>query len=115
MLREVSADIIWVLHIVFTLSILIVPFTNNDYLLNLYKLFVPFLFFQWSMTNSKCFLSTIEARLRGTKEDETFIARLIHPVYNINNEKMKALIHMFTLFLYLLVLYRTKCVKIYYP
>lgn len=112
MFSEVGADIIWVLHMTFVAAMIVVPFTKNQELLNAYKLLVPFLFFQWSMRNSKCFMSVVEARLRGKEPNETFIGKLIHPVYDLSDKGRDVIIRMTTLFLYLYVLFKTGCVKI---
>ena len=85
-MRELCANIIRFLHIVLILFVLLVPFTNNVFLIIINLVIIPFLFIHWITNNDVCFLTDIEKKLRNTtKSSQTFIGSLVGPVFKLKN------------------------------
>lgn len=86
--KEVLASIICIIHIIVFLLIFIIPFTNSNYLLFCYAVFVPFIEFHWLMNNDTCCLTELEKLLRGVKDNECFTNQILSPIYKFpNNNK----------------------------
>ena len=45
----------------------------------------------WALNNDTCVLTLIESKLRGKKDNETFMGRLVKPIYNISSNEIKYL------------------------
>jgi hypothetical protein len=76
-------NIIFLLHALFLLAILIVPFTNNERNLKFYSIIIPFLFYHWSVNDDTCALTQAEMYVTGKHKDETFMGRLVGPIYKM--------------------------------
>lgn len=79
------ATLIKYIHIGFILFVLLVPFIGNEFLLNYHFITIPFLLMHWLTNNDTCALSLMESKLRGMDETQTFMGRLVKPVYNIQS------------------------------
>ena len=64
MFKQILLNIITVLHMLFVLFVIVVPFTSSNYLLFLHALFIPFLLFHWVLNDNTCALTIIERKLR---------------------------------------------------
>ena len=76
-------NIIFALHTIFILMILIVPFTNNRRNLEFYSMVIPFIFYHWSVNDDTCALTQAEVAMTGKSKDETFMGRLVGPIYKM--------------------------------
>lgn len=94
------------MRLVLVTAIVIVPFTNNNDLLNAYKLLIPFLFFYWSKSDTACVKDYLERRIMGHDIEKTRFAEIVKPYYNNLD-----IIHVGTLVLYIFVLFETKAVR----
>ena len=74
-------NIIFALHVIFLLMILIVPFTNNRRNLEFYSMVIPFIFYHWSVNDDTCALTQAEIAMTGKSKDETFMGRLVGPIF----------------------------------
>ena len=100
--------LISVLHVLVILFVLLVPFSDNDALMFLHILVVPFIIIHWLTNNNKCCLSTAEKHIRkiahGTKSNtkDTFIYQFIAPIYDFNKnyESYSAFIYIVTVLLW---------------
>lgn len=82
------ANIIFLLHCLFILFMLLIPFTNSPALLILHITACISLLIHWQTNSDMCCLTSLEAQLRGLDCQDTFIHRLVSPIYNINiNDK----------------------------
>jgi len=108
-----SPIILWLitlLHILFILFVVIVPFTNSNYLLLLHTVTVPFMIFHWIINDNTCALTLAEHYVRQkiygvkSKKEETFMARLIEPIYDFkkNHKKFSDGIYVITIILWLI-------------
>lgn len=108
-----SRIILWLitlLHILFILFVVIIPFTNSNYLLLLHAVTVPFMMFHWIINDNTCALTLAEhyvrKKLYGTKskKEETFMAGLIEPIYDFkeNHKNFSDIIYVITIILWLI-------------
>jgi hypothetical protein len=68
---------------------------------------VPFLMLHWALANDTCALTWLEAWLRGTPCDTTFLGRLFGPVYLVSSRHVWAA----TAVLWGITLYRLRALK----
>lgn len=114
MFKQILLNIITILHMLFVLFVIIVPFTSSNYLLMLHALFIPFLLFHWILNDNTCALTIIERKLRqqisGSDkiDDECITCKLIEPVYDFrkNHETFTAIIYTITITLWLITVYK---------
>ena len=89
MASELMANIVFVLHILFVLWALIVPFTNNEPMLVLHMITMPFLWLHWWIHDDTCALTLAERYLRGVECKESFFHNLVSPVYKIEDQDVR--------------------------
>lgn len=86
--------LIYAIHTLFILWIIFTPFLNIDnnptYLkmVDIHSIIIPFLFFHW-YTNDTCLLTEIEKKITGKHDNETFIGKILKPIYNISKFEIK--------------------------
>lgn len=106
-MSNIVANIIWVLHLIFIILVVIVPFSNSPYLLMMHSIFIPFMILHWVTNNDTCVLTTIEKVARDIKkkedENDCLTCKLINPVFNFkkDNEKSSKFIYIITITLWL--------------
>jgi hypothetical protein len=95
---NIAANIIAILHLFVILFVTTVPFaTDNPFILMYYCFIVFFIMLHWHYNNDTCVLTLMEAKLRGKKDNDTFMGRLIKPIYNISSKEIQYI----TLFLFI--------------
>jgi len=78
-------NIIFLIHLIFLIGILVIPFTNNQRNLEFYSILIPFLFYHWSVNDDTCAMTQAEMYFTGKKKDETFIGRVVGPIYKMDD------------------------------
>ena len=87
---NILANIIAGLHLLFIIFVTTTPFISDNPLILLYYCFIMFfVMFHWYLNNDTCVLTLIEAKLRGTKDNDTFMGRLIKPIYNVSSKEIQ--------------------------
>lgn len=99
-------NIIFFLHSLFIIAMLIVPFTGNREHLEFYSLLVPFLFFHWSVNDDTCALTQLEMAVTGQEKEETFMGRLVGPIYKMDDNDLNKLTKSTFFMLWALTQYR---------
>lgn len=89
MQSEVLANVCWLLHILFVLWVVAVPFTNNEPMLVLHLIVMPFLWFHWLLSDDTCALTLMERHLRGVPAEESFFHNLVSPIYKITDSNVR--------------------------
>lgn len=85
------------IHLVFVLFMILIPFTHAHEYLLLHSILVPFLFFHWITNNDTCALTELEKLLSNkTNSEDTFIGSIISPIYKIESSKMHCNLKKFT-------------------
>src|SRR5210317_2239462 len=64
-------NIIFFIHLVFFITMLVVPFMKNKKNLEFYSLLVPFIFYHWSVNDDTCALTKMEIMVPIYKMDDT--------------------------------------------
>jgi hypothetical protein len=101
---EILANIIAFLHLLFVIFVVVTPFVTNDTLILLFYCFIVFsVMFHWITNNHGCVLTLIESKLRNKQPTQTFMGRLISPVYKISRLEVRLI----TLALFLYAFYKS--------
>jgi len=115
MIDEVYLNIIIVMHFIFVLFVVLVPFIGNNYFLILHSVVIPFMMAHWYMNDNNCALTLMEKKLRkvinnGQEPDpaDCFTYNLIAPVYDFkkNYAEFSILIYGITIGLWFYSMYR---------
>ena len=102
---ELAANIIAFLHLILVILVVSTPFLTNDtYILLFYCFMVFSIMFHWITNNDACMLTLIEAKLRNKKPTQTFMGRLISPVYRISSVEVR----LATIALFLFAFYKSR-------
>jgi hypothetical protein len=79
--------VVRVLHFVLVLYIILVPFFGPKSFLELHAIIIPFIMIHWALNDSTCFLTELEKKFTNkTSDGETFIGRLVSPVYTFKTK-----------------------------
>jgi hypothetical protein len=97
------------IHILFILFIVIIPFTNSNYFLLLHIVITPFLMLHWVVNDNTCALTLLEKYVRSCidgvpcTDNISFMANLINPIYDFkqNHEEFSNAIYLITITLWL--------------
>jgi hypothetical protein len=90
MRNALLANVCWVLHVLFVLWVIVTPFTNNEPMLVLHLIVMPFLWFHWLLNDDTCALTLAERTLRGVPSEESFFHNLVSPVYKIRDSDLRS-------------------------
>lgn len=85
------ANVIKVLHILFVLWCIVIPFTNNEPMLVLHLIVLPMLWLHWITNQDTCALTLIERHLRGVESKDSFFHNVVSPIYVISDNNMRTL------------------------
>ena len=91
---------VFVIHIIFLLGIVLIPLiSNNIHLLIIHMMTCILVLLHWSLNNDVCALTYLEQLCMGISKDESFIHRIVSPIYNYNtNHEQKVLTFSLILF-----------------
>jgi hypothetical protein len=99
-------NIIFLIHLIFLLWILVVPFTNNKRNLEFYSMAIPFIFYHWSVNDDTCALTQAEMYMTGKDKDKTFMGRVVGPIYKMEENDVNRLTKSLFFALWTFVQYR---------
>lgn len=83
--NTIAAIIVKTVHLALVLFMVIVPFTNSEFFLTIHAIGLPGLLIHWITNNNVCSLTLLEAKLTGSALNQTFIGKIVHPFFEINN------------------------------
>lgn len=87
-LQTLLANIIFTIHAAVIVWSIATPFiTNETGMLVIHIAFVLGVMFHWMMNSNLCALSVIEAYMRNVHYTESFMHRLIGPIYDIHESE----------------------------
>ena len=102
---NIPANIIAFIHLLVIIFVISLPFATDDPFLLLYYCFIVFfIMIHWHYNNDTCILTVIETQLRGKKDKDTYMGKLIKPIYNVSSIE----IHYLTLFLFIFAFLKTR-------
>ena len=99
-------NIIFWIHLMFLIAILVVPFTNDRRNLEFYSILIPFLFYHWSVNDDTCALTQMEMAITGQHKEETFMHRVVSPIYKMEDNEVNNLTKTVFFLLWAFVQYR---------
>ena len=99
-------NIIFLIHLIFLFGILIVPFMNNQKNLEFYSMLIPFIFYHWSVNDDTCALTQAEMLVTGKHKEETFMGRLVGPIYKMEDNEVNKMTKTLFFALWAFVQYR---------
>jgi hypothetical protein len=99
-------NIIFALHALLLLFLIIIPFVNDERLLQMYSILIPFIFYHWSVNDDTCAMTQLETYMTGKNKDDTFFHRLVSPVYKMDNTAANNLLKSSLFFLWMFTQYR---------
>jgi hypothetical protein len=79
------------IHLIFLIGIIIVPFTNDRRNLEFYSMIIPFIFYHWSVNDDTCALTQAEMYITGVEKEKTFMGRVVGPVYKMDDTEVNKL------------------------
>lgn len=85
---QIGALIIQVIHFLFILFVLFGILSNDPLILLFYLCTLVSLQLHWFMNNDICCLTITERILTGRSNDESFMHRLVSPVYKIPDKQL---------------------------
>ena len=94
------AALIGALHLAFIAFMFVAPFTSNPRWLVLHFLTGPLLFLHWYLMDDTCALTLLECHVRGVPADQSFMGRLVGPVYNAADSDVSSAVWVITLALW---------------
>lgn len=105
-----AAWFIRIIHYLVVAFFVIAPFTNDQRLLSIHFIGVPFLMLHWITNQSTCALTEMEKFLTGkTDDDDTFIGKIVGPVYKFQSpESADTFVWGVLVLLWLFTLYKLK-------
>lgn len=83
--------LITIIHILFILFLILAPFSQNNLILFLHFITIPFLLLHWILNDDTCAISLIETHIRKQIYNNTndindcFSCKLFSPIYKITN------------------------------
>lgn len=104
MANILAANIVRILHILFVLWMILIPFSNNEPMLVLHLIVSPFLWLHWLTSQDACSLTLLECYLRGVPSDQSFFHSVVSPVYKIQDETIRGIAWVASIGLWLVTL-----------
>lgn len=88
----ISLAIIRLIHLCVIFFIIAGPFfIHEKMLLQFYILCNSFIMLHWIISNDLCALTLIEQAITGRSSSETFIGKIVKPVYNIQRKDVQVI------------------------
>ena len=86
---ETIANFIFTLHLLLIAFILTAPFADNEGILMMHAITIPFILLHWAANDNTCCLTVTEAYFRdGVPRSELFFQKLIGPVYEPRHDSL---------------------------
>lgn len=103
---KILENFIRFLHILIVLFIIGAPFSNDPRVLIVHITSCISLLVHWYLNNDTCCLTLVESYLSGKKKKETFMGRLISPVYTLDESTTSKVTYYSTIALMLVSIFR---------
>lgn len=108
MIKNAILSLVRLIHFLFILFVVLVPFIGNNYFLLLHFIIVPFIMFHWILNDNTCCLTVVEKLLANDKDYECITCKIIEPIYDFkkNYNAHSNIIYLVTTLLWLIATYR---------
>jgi hypothetical protein len=102
---SIAANTIFVIHLLIVLFVFLTPFIGTQDAMFLNFMFMSAILMHWIGSDSTCCLTVLEQYLRDeTDPEQTFMGKIMGPVYTFGNEKFLTQLGLFLLMM--ITLYR---------
>jgi hypothetical protein len=92
-MKELLANIIWIIHLTLVIFLVTTPFFVEDELILLIHVLGGLcLILHWKMNNNECVLTYLEGLVRGCTYDTGFLHTIIGPIYNVGIDSNLSLV-----------------------
>ncbi len=94
-----AANIVRLLHLALVIFVITVPFLGGNPSWSLFAVHVMTvitLLVHWVSGQNACFLTLLESKLRGIPSTNSFMHSIVTPVYQIDNAKLREIVHAVT-------------------
>ena len=109
-----AATLVAVVHAGVLAFGVLAPFSTQDAVLAAYVLIMPLVWVHWVLNDDTCALTLLERRLRGlTCDEESFIYRIVSPVYKIRDEQVRVVAWWGSALLWLVALARSRALGVW--
>lgn len=89
--------VIGAVHLAFIAWMIYAPFSGVDEFVMMHAIVVPFLYLHWYSNSDGCALTLLEKYVRGLEHDsESFIHKIVAPIYVIDDASLKKLVFWIT-------------------
>jgi len=99
-------NIIFQIHLAMFITLMLLPFTNDQRTLEFYSIMIPFLFLHWTTNDDTCALTVAEQWVTGKEKQETFFGRVMGGIYHMPDDDASKFFKGLMFFLWLFVQYR---------
>lgn len=82
-----AAGLVGAIHAAFAGFMVLAPFASDRAWVAAHALVTPFLWLHWLLNDDTCALTLVEARLRGVADRDSFVYKVVSPVYKIRDEE----------------------------
>lgn len=107
-------NIIFQIHLVMFITLMLLPFTNDERTLEFYSLMVPFLFMHWTTNDDTCALTVAEQFITGKEKGETFFGRVMGGIYQMPEDDASKFFKGLMFFLWMFVQYRLGRLNVFF-
>ena len=82
--QDILADLVRLIHYIVLVFVFVPWFANDFMLLRICSILLGYIFLKWTFVDDGCSLTFIENKLRGIKNENGFVYRLLNPIINVN-------------------------------
>lgn len=102
--RQHLGIIVRIIHYLVLLFAIFAPIIGGEFLLSLHAMAMPTMFIHWITNQNACSLTILEAHLTNNHRDNTFVADVLYPFFDIKSKNIYAI----AIVLWLFGLYRLR-------
>ncbi|KAI9183746.1 uncharacterized protein BJ171DRAFT_629096 [Polychytrium aggregatum] len=86
---DIAANLIFLIHVGVVVFVVTGAFMSDPLILVLHIIVCLGIIAHWVLGNSACFLTILECYLRGVKPDDSFVHRIVSPIYHIRDDQVR--------------------------
>ena len=111
-MSALAASLVCLAHLAFVGFVLLAPFSSDPGTLRMYVLLMPFVWLHWVLNDDTCALTMLECKLRGVQATESFVHRIVSPVYKLPEQQSRLLAWLVSGGLWAVALYRARAMGV---
>ena len=83
---KLYGNIVNIVHFMIVIFVIGAPFVNNECTLSVHFMFIILMWAHWLTNTDHCSLTLLEKTIRGVDDKKSYLAKIISPVYKVNNK-----------------------------